>query len=117
MNTNEVENQLKRISDSRPFRSSKRMKRFLEFTVRQALEGKSGELKEALVGVEVFDRPADYDPRLDPIVRVEARRLRQKIQEYYATEGARDLVRIEYAKGGYAPAIARLERESESGPV
>lgn len=91
------------------------MKRFLEFTVRQALEGRSGELKEALVGVEVFDRPADYDPRLDPIVRVEARRLRQKIQEYYATEGARDPVRIEYAKGGYAPAIARAVLETENG--
>jgi len=83
------------------------MKRFLEFTVRQAMEGKAGELKEALVGVEVFDRPAGYDPRIDPIVRVEARRLRQKIDEYYTSEGALDPVRIEYAKGGYAPTIAR----------
>ncbi|MBK7930247.1 MAG: tetratricopeptide repeat protein [Bryobacterales bacterium] len=85
------------------------MKRFLEFTVRQTLEGKAGEIKEALVGVEVFDRPADYDPRVDPIVRVEARRLRQKIEEYYASDGAGDSVRIVYAKGGYAPRIEALE--------
>lgn len=87
------------------------MRRFLEFTVRQVMEGKSGEIKEALVGVEVFDRPADYDPRIDPIVRVEARRLRQKIEQYYAAEGTRDPVRIEYSKGGYAPTITRIERE------
>ncbi|MEP7364084.1 MAG: tetratricopeptide repeat protein [Acidobacteriota bacterium] len=87
------------------------MKRFLEFTVRQVMEGKSGEIKEALVGVEVFDRPADYDPRIDPIVRVEARRLRQKIEQYYAAEGARDPVRIEYIKGGYAPLIGQSSRE------
>lgn len=85
------------------------MRRFLEFTVRQTLEGKAGEIKEALVGVEVFDRPADYDPRVDPIVRVEARRLRQKIEEYYASDGAGDAVRIVYAKGGYAPRIEALE--------
>lgn len=91
------------------------MRRFLEFTVRQVIEGKSGEIKEALVGVEVFDRPADYDPRIDPIVRVEARRLRQKIEQYYAEEGARDPVRIAYTKGGYAPTIVRPERET--GPL
>ncbi|HZO53221.1 MAG TPA: tetratricopeptide repeat protein [Bryobacteraceae bacterium] len=117
MNTSDVEDQLQRIIISRPFRASKRMRRFLEFTVRQVMEGKSGELKEALVGVEVFDRPADYDPRIDPIVRVEARRLRQKIEQYYASEGARDPVRIEYVKGGYAPVIAQAARETADLPA
>jgi TolB-like protein/Tfp pilus assembly protein PilF len=109
VNTSDVEEQLQRINASKQFRASKRMRRFLEFTVRQALEGKSGEIKEALVGVEVFDRPADYDPRVDPIVRVEARRLRQKLEEYYASEGAHDRVRIAYAKGGYAPRIETVD--------
>lgn len=92
------------------------MRRFLEYAVRQAMDGKGGELKEALVGIEVFDRPADYDPRVDPIVRVEARRLRQKIEEYYQAEGERDPLRIEFVKGSYAPAFRRPEFAAARGP-
>ena len=72
----EVRQQLERILAHSLFKRSERMGRFLRLAVERTLEGKAGELKEYLIGVEVFDRKATYDPRVDPIVRVEARRLR-----------------------------------------
>ena len=84
------------------------MVRFLRLAVERTLEGKADELKEYLIGVEVFDRPSSYDPRVDPIVRVEARRLRSKLKAYYAGDGNNDLVRIEFRTGSYAPQIRML---------
>jgi serine/threonine-protein kinase len=71
--------------------------------VEHALAGSASTIKEYLVGVEVFDRAPDYDPRVDPIVRVEARRLRTKLRTYYGSQGAADNVLIEFPKGAYAP--------------
>ncbi len=82
------------------------MSRFLRFTVEKALEGAGDELKEYLIGAEVFDRRGEYDPRVDPIVRVEARRLRAKLETYYETEGRGDEILIEYPIGGYVPRIS-----------
>ena len=79
------------------------MRRFLRFTVEQSLGGKCEQLKEYLIGLEVFDKRSSYDPRLDPIVRVEARRLRSKLKEYYETEGQADEVVIELPTGSYIP--------------
>ena len=103
MQTHQIQEQLKKLLASRVFRNSARMSRFLTYTVKQALRGQSESLKETLVGSKVFDRAPDYDPRIDPIVRVEARRLRQKLSEYYATAGSEDTVIIEYPKGTYWP--------------
>ena len=100
-----VERQLERILGSKPFRTSERMSRFLKFAVEQSVEGRAGDLKETVLGVEVFDREASYDSRADPVVRVEARRLRDKLREYYEGEGVQDAVIIELPKGGYAPAF------------
>ncbi|MCC6860293.1 MAG: hypothetical protein IT158_17120 [Bryobacterales bacterium] len=83
------------------------MSRFLRFVVEQALAGRGSELKEYLVGVEVFDRGEGYDPRVDPIVRVEARRLRSKLSAYYESEGAADPVRIDLPTGRYCPRFSR----------
>ena len=55
--------------------------------------------------MEVFDRKASYDPRVDPIVRVEARRLRTKLKAYYEGDGSADAVLIEFVSGGYAPRL------------
>ncbi|MBZ5585875.1 MAG: tetratricopeptide repeat protein, partial [Acidobacteriia bacterium] len=82
------------------------------FAVERALAGEP--VKEALIGVEVFGRPADYDPRVDPIVRVEARRLRSRLAAYYQGPGAGDPVIIDLPKGGYVPVFAS---RGEEGPV
>ena len=72
------------------FVNAGRLSRMLRFVVERTLDGQGDQLKEYLLGVEVFDRPSEYDPRLDSIVRVEARRLRAKLAEYYEADGAGD---------------------------
>jgi serine/threonine-protein kinase len=88
------------------------MTRFLRFTVEQALAGRGEELKEYRIGLEVFDKDASFDPRIDPIVRVEARRLRSKLKRYYETEGKDEPVRVEYPTGSYVP----VSREPAASP-
>jgi TolB-like protein len=100
---NDVVIQIQRILASRLFSKSERLCRFLRFAANQALNGNGQRLKEYLVGIEVFDRGPTYDPRIDPIVRVEARRLRAKLKAYYASIGRDDHVRIEFPKGTYSP--------------
>jgi len=73
-----VREQMSRILGSPGFQNSERLSRFLRFAVEAKLRGEGEKIKEYLIGREVFDRNEDYDPRLDPIVRVEARRLLQK---------------------------------------
>lgn len=79
------------------------MQRFLRFVVEESLNARDHGLKEYLIGVHVFDRAPSFDPRLDPIVRVEARRLRRKLAEYYERDGNLDPIRICFEKGTYAP--------------
>jgi hypothetical protein len=98
-----VRSELNRILASAQFQSSERLRRFLQFIVLRALDGEGDQLKEYRIGVEVFDRSSSYDPRLDPVVRLEARRLRAKLKAYYEGEGQRDPLRIEVPKGGYVP--------------
>lgn len=110
----EVRAQLQKIVKSRAFSQAGRMTRFLRFTVEQALAGEAERLKEYTIGVEVFDRGARYDPRVDPIVRVEARRLRAKLRKYYETDGREDAIVIEYPKGAYVPQfLSRSAREAQ----
>jgi TolB-like protein len=101
----DVRRQLDRLLASAVFANAGRMSRFLKFVVEQTLAGEGERLKEYVIGVEVFDRDASYDPRLDSIVRVEAARLRSKLAEYYAGEGRGDAVVLSLPKGGYAPFI------------
>ncbi len=100
---NDVAIQIDRILASRWFSRSERLCRFVRFAADHALNRGADRLKEYLVGVEVFDRGPAYDPRIDPIVRVEARRLRAKLRAYYASTGRDDQLRIEFPKGTYSP--------------
>jgi Tol biopolymer transport system component len=100
-----IRNQLEKILTGSGFIHSVRMCRFLRYVVECSLSGDADRLKESVIGVAVFNRPPSYDPKVDPIVRVEARRLRDKIHEYYEREGAADAVVISLPKGGYAPAF------------
>jgi len=97
-----VRGQLEKILVSEAFARADRMSRFLRFIVQETLKGRGTQLKEYLIGVEVFDRESSYDPRTDPVVRGEARRLRTKLMEYYEHEGKDDLVRIHLPKGSYS---------------
>ena len=84
------------------FDKSPRQQDLLRYLVKETLAGNAQRLKGYTLGVEIFNRGADFDPNLDAIVRVEATRLRNKLREYYDTLGMQDNVRIELPKGAYA---------------
>ncbi len=105
----EILRQLDRIASSATFQQVDRLKRFLSFVVHETVAGRANQLKEYVLGVQVFDKDVSFDPRTDPIVRVQARRLRARITKYYQDEGQQDTVLIELPKGGYAPVCRRLE--------
>jgi hypothetical protein len=95
--------QLERLLASATFSRTERLRGFLRFTVEETLKGKGDEIKEYQIGVQVFGRKDSYDTRLDPIVRVEAGRLRSKLKEFYSNEGRNDPVVIGFRAGSYVP--------------
>ena len=103
-----IEATLDRLVTSDTFRRSQRHRLFLEHVVRAALAGEHERLKEVIIGLEVFGRDlASYDPRQDPIVRVEAGRVRKKLARYYAIEGGDDAFEIAIPPGAYLPRLMR----------
>ncbi len=111
----EIQAHLDKILASPGFCSSGRLQRFLRFTVERTLAGEAAQLKEYLVGRDVFDRGSTYDPRMDSIVRVEAQRLRRKLREYYQTHGSADSIRITLQAGSYVPVFTRPMRTDTAG--
>src|SRR5690348_9972114 len=103
----EIRAELTRITASDVFNNSPQLISFLSFIVEAALNGKSDRLKGYVIAVEVLRRDVDFDPQLDPIVRVEATRLRRALARYYSGPGAGDDVLIEIPLGGYVPAFSR----------
>ncbi|HUQ52084.1 MAG TPA: hypothetical protein VM692_07665 [Gammaproteobacteria bacterium] len=97
----EVRAALERILASRCFEQAARSSKFLRFVVEQTLAGQGDRLKGYTIAIEVFGRPPDFDAQSDPLVRVEAGRLRRRLTEYYADEGRNDAVRIELPRGSY----------------
>ncbi|MFM0501506.1 hypothetical protein [Paraburkholderia caffeinilytica] len=102
-NAAEIGHELDRVIASRLFINSARLIRFLRFTVDTVLKGHAHLLKEQFIGIHVYDRSTTYDPRVDPVVRVEARRLRQKLRRYYETIGGSSELKIDYPIGSYVP--------------
>ena len=110
----EVRSELERVLTSDPFRQADGPKKFLRYTVEHTLQGEGDQLKEYRIGVEVLDRDPSFDPRLDPAVRMAARRLRSKLQEYYETDGREDRIRIDIPKGGYAATFSSHSSQEPS---
>jgi len=106
-----VRAELERVLASKGFQNAGRLSRLLRHVTEKTLAGNGDQLKEYAVGVEVFDRDASYDPRLDSIVRVEAGRLRSRLDDYYSNGGAANEIRIELPRGGY---VAQFTRRSAS---
>lgn len=104
---------------SEGFARNERLSHFLRFVVERHLEGRESELKESVLGVEVFGRKPGYDPKLDGSVRTEAIRLRARLEKYYSGEGSQDAVIIELPKGAYRPILRKrpaLEKDGEQSP-
>jgi adenylate cyclase len=108
-----IREQLVRILNSGPLHQSQRRQRFLEYLVNETLAGRGERLKAYNVALEVFDRPETFDPAIDPLVRIEAARLRDKLREYYGTDGQGDPIHIDLPKGTYTP---QIEFRHEAAP-
>ena len=100
-----IREQLDRILNSGPFLQSRRRQRFLEYLVNETLAGRSERLKGYTIALVVFSRPETFDPVADPLVRIEAARLREKLDQYYEGAGRSDPIRIDLPKGTYTPHI------------
>jgi tetratricopeptide (TPR) repeat protein len=104
---------LDRMIASRAFGKAERPARFLRHLVEATLRGESHLLKENVLGVDVFDRPASWDPRLDPVVRQEAGRLRKRLARYYDQVGPDAEIVIDLPVGAYVPTFRRISAGTE----
>src|SRR5262249_10357204 len=104
-----VRAELDRILSAPQFTRSPKLSQFLRLVVEQTLNGEGHLIKERVIGIDVFGRDPDYDPKSEPIVRTEARRLRRKLQEFYEKSGLSDGIRIALPTGGYAPEFEFIE--------
>jgi adenylate cyclase len=103
-----VRTHLDRVLRSPHFDGSTRSREFLRYVVEEVLAGRSAYLKQAAIAVEVFGRKPDFDAVIDPIVRVQAGRLRRSLERYYLLSGDADGLRIELPKGSYAPVFLEI---------
>ena len=112
----EVREQLNRILVSRHFVKARKKSRFLEFMCEQAVSGVAEGVNEYSIGVDIYERGADFDPQHDSIVRVQAHEIRKSLQAYYAEEGHDDRLRIDLPAGGYFPVFTRVGVELPAVP-
>jgi TolB-like protein len=126
----QIHEQLQRIFENPLFAVSAILKRFLLFVTEESLEGRSNQIKEYTIGVNVLHKPTNFNPRQDAIVRIHAGRLRRALNQYYKEAGAHDPILISIPKGSYFPLfsghgaaaineneIARIEEISVNGPA
>ena len=99
----DIRRELQRVVDSVAFDASDRNRRFLQYVVEETLEGRSDRIKAYNVATIVFGRDVNFDPQLDPVVRMEAQRLRRSLERFYMTEGKGSKVWISLPKGSYVP--------------
>src|SRR6202521_612922 len=112
-----VQRHLEKVLVSAEMCRSKKLCQFMRFTVEEVLRGHGSELKEYAIAVGVFRRGREFDPGADPIVRVQARRLRSKLERYYQTEGREEHIRIEYPVGGYSPIFVRRTSSADAAAI
>jgi hypothetical protein len=109
--TFDIQAELNHILESRWLRESAQMRSLLRHVVEETLAGRKDGLKEYSLGLAVFHRPPDYDPRNDAIVRVQASQLRKRLASYYEHEGRSSTLRIEMPRGAYVPVFSEVEAE------
>lgn len=112
----EVEVALERIFAANAFKSSPKLRQFLRYIVTQKLDDKDDQLKAYSIAIDVYNYPADFDPQIDPIIRVQARRLRTALKEYYLDAGVSERIIISVPRGGYRPVFSEnldLDKEEQ----
>ncbi|MBU3664767.1 MAG: hypothetical protein FGM15_02645 [Chthoniobacterales bacterium] len=99
--------ELQRVLSSSDFPATARNRKFLDFVVRETLAGRADGITARTIGLRVLGRPASFNPNQDPIVRIEAGRLRRDLETYYLKSGHRNPLRISIPRGGYLPVFAK----------
>jgi hypothetical protein len=117
MNAASVRKALERILANPGFDASARNRRFLEYIVEETLAGRADRLKGLTIAIDVFGRDASIDPQHDPVVRIEAAKLRRSLERYYLTSGQEDPIRIDIPKGAYVPAFEEREHPTLDSPA
>jgi adenylate cyclase len=107
-----IQEQIQRILASPAFRATDAQKAFLDFVMKKTLAGESEEIKGYTVATRVFGRREDFDQATDPIVSIQANKLRRALEHYYLTAGKKDPIRIEIPKGGYVPVFSEFNTNS-----
>lgn len=116
-NVAEIRTQLEKIVGSPDLQNASRLREFLRFVVNEGLDGRADNLKAYTIGIEVFDRPDNFDPITDTIVRVNAGKLRRALERYYLGPGRQDKILISIPKGRYIPVFQIQEFEQTRGDV
>lgn len=109
--------QVEKLENSRTLHGSESLRKLLRYLARHAIEHPGAPLKEYQIATEEFGRPSEFDPAVDSMVRVQAGRLRTKLIEYYASEGADDSIRIELPKGTYNLCFRHRRQKEYRTPV
>jgi adenylate cyclase len=107
---------LERVLASPDFDAPRRSREFLRFIVEETLGGRGDGISQTAIATQVFGRREDFDGTVDPIVRIQAGRLRRSLERYYLLSGKRDAVRIELPRGSYVP-VLRAHEGGEAAPV
>jgi hypothetical protein len=108
------EEQVRRVVHSATFRNATTLQQLLLFLAAKTLSGSTEILKEYTIGVDALGRKTDFDPKIDPIVRVQSHRLRLKLKEYYDAEGSHDPILIQFPKGHYLPVFELMSASTPS---
>jgi TolB-like protein len=112
-----IEEETDRILASKEFDASERNRRFLRYVVEETVAGRAGRIKAYSIATAVFNRDDSFDPQTDPIIRIEASRLRRSLERYYLTDGRLDPIRITIPKGSYIPQFGTPEADTgETAP-
>lgn len=104
----------RRVAGSTTFARSEQLPKLLLYVCKMTIADRADEIHEHRIGVDVFGRPPDYDATVDGIVRSHATRLRQRLEQYFNTEGAHEQLRIEIPRGGYVPRFYAVEKTASS---
>ena len=109
----EVRQELNTLLNRAEFHASERNRRFLTYIVEETLQGRADRIKAYSIAIATFDRSDDFDPLTDPIVRIEASRLRRSLEHYYLTAGKSDRIRIDMPKGSYVATFRYADQVTE----
>jgi adenylate cyclase len=110
---NQILEQLSRILRSQVFRNSEMLRNFLSFIVQEAIKENGISLKQYSIAIHAFGRKDDFDATADPIVRIQASRLRRNLEQYYQEDGENDPILISLPKGSYSPNIETRKNKKE----